>query len=176
MTRPDIWTVGHSTHSFDAFMELLEAHGIMQVADVRTVPRSRRHPHFDVAALAQELPARSVAYAHLPRLGGWRRPGPGSLNAGWRNPSFRGYADYAMGEQFASGLAELRQLSVERRTAVMCSEALWWRCHRRLIADYLVVDGLTVCHIGSDGNSVVHQLTPFARALPDGHIVYAATG
>lgn len=169
-----LWTVGHSTQPCDAFVELLLAHGIAQVADVRTAPRSRRHPHFDTDALARSLPERGVAYADLPRLGGWRHADADSPNGGWRNLSFRGYADYAMGEEFADGLAQLRRLAAGGRAAVMCSEALWWRCHRRLIADRLVVAGDTVCHISSRGRASAHQLTPFATVEPDGQITYSA--
>lgn len=148
-----VWTVGHSTHPLDAFVALLAAHDIAQVADVRTVPRSRRHPHFDTDALARSLPERGVAYAHLPRLGGWRHAKSDSPNGAWRNPSFRGYADYAMGSEFADGLVQLRGMAAERRTAMMCSEALWWRCHRRLVADRLLVAGDCVCHTAQPGAS-----------------------
>ena len=170
-----VWTIGHSTHLLDAFVALLVAHDIAQLADIRTVPKSRRHPHFHTDALARSLPERGVAYAHLPRLGGWRHAAADSPNGAWRNASFRGYADYAMGEEFAHGLAELRQLAAVRRTAAMCSEALWWRCHRRLVADRLVAAGDSVCHIGSDGRASAHQLTPFASFKPDGQITYPAT-
>ena len=174
MSPIDVWTIGHSTHSGDAFAALLAAHRIELVADVRTVPKSRRHPHFHTDALARELDARGVAYAHLPALGGWRPSRSDSPNDGWRNTSFRGYADHAMGDEFATGLAQLRELAVSRRTAMMCSEALWWRCHRRLIADRLVVGGDTVCHIGSDARAAPHRLTPFAVVGPDGQITYPA--
>ena len=136
-----IWTVGHSTHSFEAFVELLTEHGIALLADIRTVPKSRRHPHFDTDALALSLPDRGLAYVHLPRLGGWRRATADSPNGGWRNKSFRGYADYAMSDEFAKGLAQLRELAAAEPVAMMCSEALWWRCHRRLVADRLVAAG-----------------------------------
>jgi uncharacterized protein (DUF488 family) len=169
-----VWTVGHSTHSIDAFVALLVAHDIAQVADIRTVPKSRRHPHFHIDALARSLPERGLAYVHLPRLGGWRRADEESPNRAWLNPSFRAYADYAMGDEFAGGLAQLRQLSHARRTAMMCSEALWWRCHRRLIADRLVVAGDTVCHIGSTGAAAEHRLTPFATVGSSGQITYPA--
>jgi uncharacterized protein (DUF488 family) len=169
-----VWTIGHSTHPFDAFTALLDAHGIAHVADVRTVPRSRRHPQFQTAALAQELPARGIGYTHLADLGGWRRTDPASPNDGWRNLSFRGYADYALSDEFADGLAQLRALAAASRTAMMCSEALWWRCHRRLIADHLVVAVDTVCHIDSTGRVSAHVLTPFAAVDRDGRITYPA--
>ena len=167
-----IWSVGHSTHSFDAFIALLTAHGITLLADIRRVPRSRRHPHFDTDALARSLPDRGVAYVQLPRLGGWRHATADSPNGAWRNDSFRGYADYAMSAEFAEGLAELRGLAAAEPTAMSCSEALWWRCHRRLIADQLVVAGDTVCHIGSDGRASAHQLASFASVGADGRVTY----
>jgi uncharacterized protein (DUF488 family) len=169
-----IWTVGHSTHSFDEFMELLAPHGITLLADIRTVPKSRRHPHFHTDALARSLPGRGVAYQHLPRLGGWRRPRADSPNGAWRNESFRGYADYAMGAEFARGLAQLRELAAAQPVSMMCSEALWWRCHRRLVADRLVVAGDTVCHISSDGQASGHQMTSFATVRADGQVTYPA--
>jgi uncharacterized protein (DUF488 family) len=168
-----VWTVGHSTHPLDAFVALLAVHDIAQVADIRSVPTSRRHPHFDTDALARSLPERGVAYVHLPSLGGWRHADADSPNGAWRNLSFRGYADYAMGEEFAAGLAQLRGIAAERRTAMTCSEALWWRCHRRLVADRLLVAGDTVCHISAAGRVSAHQLTPFANVEPDGQITYS---
>jgi uncharacterized protein (DUF488 family) len=167
-----LWTIGHSTHPFDVFTALLTAHGIAHVADVRTVPKSRRHPQFQTAALAQHLPGSGIGYTHLARLGGWRRADPGSPNDAWRNLSFRGYADYALTDEFAAGIAQLRELAAEPRTAIMCSEALWWRCHRRLIADHLVVAGDTVCHIGSGARTSAHVLTSFAAVDRDGRITY----
>jgi uncharacterized protein (DUF488 family) len=169
-----VWTVGHSTHSLDELVGLLLAHDIAQVADIRTVPKSRRHPHFNADALARSLPERGLAYAHLARLGGWRHADSDSPNDAWQNLSFRGYADYAMGEEFAEGLAQLRRLAATRRTAMMCSEALWWRCHRRLVADRLLVAGDTVCHISSAGGASAHRLTPFATIDPDERITYPA--
>lgn len=170
-----VWTVGHSTHPLETFVALLVAYDIAQVADIRTVPRSRRHPQFDTDALARSLPERGVAYVHLPRLGGWRHARPDSPNGAWRNPSFRGYADYATGEEFADGLAQLRGIAAKRRTAMMCSEALWWHCHRRLVADRLLVAGDTVFHISSGGRVSAHQFTPFATVEPEGVITYSPT-
>jgi uncharacterized protein (DUF488 family) len=167
-----VWTVGHSTHSIDAFVALLVAHDIAQVADIRTVPKSRRHPQFHTDALGRSLPEDGVTYMHLPRLGGWRRADADSPNSAWENLSFRGYADYAMGEEFADGVAQLRRLAAPRRTAVMCSEAVWWRCHRRLVADHLVIAGDTVCHVNSAGRASAHRLTPFAKVHPTGLITY----
>jgi uncharacterized protein (DUF488 family) len=170
-----VWTVGHSTHALEAFVGLLSAHEIEQLIDIRTVPKSRRSPHFNADALATSLPERGVAYRHLAELGGWRRSREDSPNGAWRNQSFRGYADYAMGAEFGKGLSELRDLAARGRTAIMCSEALWWRCHRRLVADYLVAGGDTVCHIGSDARVSAHELTPFAVIEADGRLRYPPT-
>jgi uncharacterized protein (DUF488 family) len=169
-----VWTIGHSTHTLDVFVGLLAAHEISLLVDVRTVPRSRRHPQFGTDALAQGLHGRGVMYRRCPALGGWRRSVAGSPNGGWRNESFRGYADYAMSSEFAEGLAELREMASQRRTVMMCAEALWWRCHRRLIADRLVVIGDTVCHIGSDGRAHPHSLSVFAVVDAAGGVTYPA--
>ena len=169
-----LWSVGHSTHGFRAFVDLLDTHQITLLADVRSVPKSRKHPHFHIDALNESLPAEGISYLHLAGLGGWRRPADGSPNAGWRNRSFRGYADYALTDEFAEALAALRDLAAGQRTAMMCSEALWWRCHRRLVADRVVAAGGTVCHIGADGRSEPHALTPFAALGADGRLTYPA--
>jgi uncharacterized protein (DUF488 family) len=174
MRAETVWTVGHSTHSLAALVALLRKYAIGALADIRTVPRSRRHPQFDTTRLAQALPIEDIAYVHLPRLGGWRRPAPDSPNDAWHNRSFQGYADYSMTREFATGLTQLRNLAMEQPTAMMCSEALWWRCHRRLVADHLVVAGDSVCHISSDGRAARHELTPFAVVRRDGQITYPA--
>jgi uncharacterized protein (DUF488 family) len=166
--------VGHSTHTFDAFVALLTRHGVALVADIRLVPQSRRHPQFRADALSQNLPTEGIAYSHIPGLGGWRRAAKDSANGAWRNASFRGYADYAMTGEFAEALMRLRELAAAQATAMMCSEALWWRCHRRLVADRLVVGGDTVCHISADGRTATHELTPFAIVGSDGRITYPA--
>ena len=153
-----LWSVGHSNLSLAGFTELLATQGIRQVADIRTVPKSRRHPQFHVDALPEGLADAGIADVHLPRLGGFRRPAEGSPNGGWRNLSFRGYADYAQTAQFACGLAELRRLARDVPTAMMCSEALWWRCHRRLVSDQLVVAGEPVRHIGWRQPVAAHEL------------------
>jgi uncharacterized protein (DUF488 family) len=157
-----VFTVGHSTHDLDAFVALLEGHGVTALADVRRHPGSRRHPHFASDALAASLPARGIEYRHLPALGGRRRPAPGSPNDGWEHASFRAYADHLGSEEFAGGLAELEALARERPAAVMCAEAMWWRCHRRLVADVLTVRGWTVCHIAPGGALSEHELPEFA--------------
>ena len=167
-----IWSIGHSTHSLPEFVELLKKHQITWLVDIRTVPKSRRHPHFHTDSLAKSLPESEIEYEHHPKLGGWRKTSDDSPNQAWRNGSFRGYADYAMTHEFRSGVAELRAIAASERAAMMCSEALWWRCHRRIVADRLVAEGDTVCHIGSDGRVTLHELTPFAAISPDGQITY----
>ena len=168
-----IWSIGHSTHGLAEFVALLSAHGVSRLVDIRTVPRSRRHPHFAREALARELPALGIEYAHLHALGGWRRAAPDSVNAGWRNESFRGYADYALTDGFAAGLEELRAGAARAPTAMMCSEGLWWRCHRRLVADRLLLLGDEVLHIAPDGRTAPHELTAFARQ-EGGRLIYPA--
>ena len=167
-----VFTVGHSTHPLEAFAALLRDHGVAAVADVRRVPRSGRHPQFAAEALAAGLPEHGLAYGHLAALGGWRRPLGDSPNGGWRNASFRAYADYALTAEFAAGLAELRAQARERPTAIMCSEGLWWRCHRRLIADRLLVEGWDVRHVLPGGAAVEHALPAFARPQADGTVLY----
>ena len=169
-----IWSIGHSTHSLEEFVGLLRSSCIKRVADIRTVPKSRRNPQFHTDSLAKSLPEHEIAYQHLGALGGWRKAASDSPNPAWRNASFRGYADYALTEEFFAGVAELRDLSASERTAMMCSEALWWRCHRRIVADRLTADGDAVCHIGSDGKTKPHELTPFASVSPEGRITYPA--
>ena len=162
-----IFTIGHSTHTADEFLALLETHHVAGVADVRAFPRSRRHPHFSADALAAFLNARGITYTHFPDLGGHRRPRPDSENGGWHHPSFRGYADYMETTAFGAALDRLVTLARERRTAIMCAEAKWWQCHRQLIADALVARGFHVRHIISAGNAPEHTLTAFARVAGD---------
>ena len=157
-----IWTIGHSTHELGAFVERLHGAGIVLVADVRTVPKSRRMPWFRGDALAESLPATGIAYEHFRDLGGFRRPRPDSPNGGWRVEAFRGYADHMESPEFAAALARLEALARGRRTAVMCAEAQWRRCHRRLVSDALTARGWEVRHIGSSGREEIHSLTPFA--------------
>jgi uncharacterized protein (DUF488 family) len=171
-----IFTVGHSTHAFDEFVALLSGHGIELLADVRLIPRSRRHPQFSADALTAELPGRGIAYRHFKALGGRRTPLPGSPNRGWDNDAFRGYADHALTAEFAAALTALAEHATAAPTAVMCAEGLWWRCHRRLIADRLVTAGWTVRHIAPDGALSDHTLPPFAAPQPDGTVLYPPPG
>lgn len=158
-----IYTIGHSNHPLEKFIEMLTAHGIRLIADVRTIPRSRHNPQYNGDALAAALRESSIAYHHLPLLGGLRHPKKGSVNRAWENDSFRGFADYMQTEGFAAGVAGLMATGQDQRTAVMCSEALPWRCHRSLIADALLVRGVTVMHIMSRTSVKEHSLTPWAR-------------
>ena len=161
--RDTIFTVGHSTLKLEDFIAMLEAYGIECLADIRTVPRSRHNPQFNANALAAGLRRHRIAYVPLQALGGLRRPRKDSINTGWRNDSFRGYADYMQTEEFAHGLDELIELSQKRRTAIMCAEAVPWRCHRSLVADALSVRGIPIIEVLSATSYRVHQLTPFAR-------------
>lgn len=159
---PAVFTIGHSTRSFKEFLALLRAHGVTHVIDVRTVPRSLRNPQFNRETLAEALPAAGIAYSHMPGLGGLRKPRKDSPNSGWRNDSFRGYADYMLTPEFEAALEELIEISGQGSVAVMCAEAVPWRCHRSLIADALAVRGVEVRHITGPGTPRPHTLTPFA--------------
>jgi uncharacterized protein (DUF488 family) len=158
-----VFTVGHSTLPIDQFITLLRTYGIECVADIRTVPRSRHNPQFNDDALAHALKPENIAYVALPALGGLRRAREDSTNTGWRNKSFRGYADYMQTGSFAEGLATLIQLSRQKRTAIMCAEAVPWRCHRSLVADALTVRGIPAIEILSESSYRPHKLTPFAH-------------
>jgi len=158
-----VLTVGHSTRPIEQFIELLVDHGITQLIDVRTVPRSRHNPQFNVETLPDRLAAANIGYAHAPGLGGFRRTTPDSRNAGWRNLSFRGYADYMQTADFNENLVSLIELARHDRVALMCAEAVPWRCHRSLIADALVVHGVKTCEIVGPKRLQAHKLTPFAR-------------
>jgi uncharacterized protein (DUF488 family) len=158
-----IFTIGHSNHPLGKFIEMLRANGIGLIADVRTIPKSRHNPHYNSDVLAVALPESRIDYHHLPLLGGLRHPKKDSINSAWENDSFRGFADYMQTEGFAAGLSELLAIGREQRTAVMCAEALPWRCHRSLIADALLVRGVAVTHIMSRTSVKEHSLTPWAR-------------
>lgn len=156
-------TVGHSTRALESFIELLQAHGVKRLVDVRTVPRSRRNPQFNRDTLPHALDAAGIGYVHVAGLGGLRHPKRDSPNRGWRNASFRGYADYMQTPEFEAALHELLELARHEQVAVMCAEALPWRCHRSLIADALLVHGVQVDHITSTSHRQAHLVTPFAR-------------
>ena len=158
-----IFTIGHSTHPIEHFIEVLQANGIMQLIDIRTIPKSRRNPQFNSDALAKSLRGAHIRYIHMKDLGGLRHPKRDSVNTGWRNDSFRGYADYMQTEKFAAALARAIDLAKERPTALMCAEAVPWRCHRSLVSDALIVRGIRVLEIISSAAPKEHTLTPFAR-------------
>ena len=158
-----VYTVGHSTLPLDDFLSLLDAHAIAGIADVRSFPASRRHPHFAREALAATLARVGLEYAWLPGLGGRRRGGAGSPHVAWRSPSFRAYADHMETAEFAAELARLLALAAARPTAVMCAEAVPWRCHRQLVADALLARRIEVRHMISAAPPEPHRLTPFAR-------------
>lgn len=169
-----IFTVGHSTLSLTEFVDLLEREGVRRVVDVRAYPASRRYPHFGKETLARALRERGISYLHLPELGGRRSKQQGvppELNAAWRNQSFKNYADYALGPEFASGLGRLRELCALERCAIMCSEGVWWRCHRRIIADHLLAAGERVLHIMTSGVTEA-TLTPEAVLSEGGGVTY----
>lgn len=166
-----VHTVGHSTLTLEAFLELLSAHGIDAVVDVRSFPGSRRHPHFARERLAAALAERGIEYAWLPALGGRRKGRPDSPHAAWRSESFRAYADHMDGDEFRAGLADLLAIAARRRAAVMCAEAVPWRCHRQLLSDALLARGVRVLHATGPGPAADHTLTPFAR-LEGERIVY----
>ena len=168
---PTIWTIGHSTRSLEDFIATLQAHRVEAIADVRKLPGSRRYPHFDQEALAAALSQHGVAYRHFPSLGGRRKPDPHSRNLAWRHSAFRAYADYMETPEFAEAVGELMQLAVEKRVALMCAEAVWWRCHRGLIADYLKVRDWRVLHITDPKPAKEHPYTG-AASLRDGELSY----
>ena len=168
-------TIGHSTRTIEEFIGLLRSHHITQLVDIRTIPRSRHNPQFNCEELSASLKQAGIAHHHLPGLGGLRHPRPDSSNTGWRNASFRGYADYMQTPQFEESLQELIALAEKAPTAIMCAEAVQWRCHRSLVADALLARGIPVEHIQSETRAQPHSLTPFARI--EGTVVtYPAPG
>jgi uncharacterized protein (DUF488 family) len=169
------FTLGHSTRPIEEFVALLTNAEVRLVVDVRTVPRSRTNPQFNRDALPASLAAQGIAYEHFGVLGGLRGKQPGvnsDVNAFWKNASFHNYADYALSEEFRSGIENLRTLGHRARLTVMCAESVWWRCHRRIIADYLIAAGEVVFHILGPGHVEQACLTPEARVEPDGRLTY----
>jgi uncharacterized protein (DUF488 family) len=167
-------TVGHSTRTFEEFLGLLRAHGVRRLVDVRRFPHSLRHPHFDGEVFSKRLPREGeISYRHLPGLGGRRRPLRDSPNAGWHNPSFRGYADHMATSEFRADFERLVGLCEGgERVCLMCSEAVWWRCHRRMIADALVVRGFPVEHVLGEHRRTLHTLTPWAEVVGRTGLLY----
>jgi uncharacterized protein (DUF488 family) len=169
-----IWTIGHSTRKIDIFLSLLEENGIKAVADVRMFPGSKRYPQFGREALAKSLSEHGIRYEHFPELGGRRKAKPDSHNTAWRNESFRGYADYMETEVFRNGITRLVDLANQSGpTAIMCAEAVWWRCHRSLISDYLKAHGIEVIHILDEKKTEPHPFTSAAKIV-EGALSYKA--
>jgi len=169
-----IWTIGHSTRKIDIFLSLLQANGVKVIADVRMFPGSKRYPQFGREALAKSLGERGIRYEHFPELGGRRKAKPDSKNAAWRNESFRGYADYMETEDFRTGIARLVDPAKKSGpAAIMCAEAVWWRCHRSLISDYLKARGVEVIHILDEKKTEPHPFTS-AATIVNGELSYAA--
>jgi uncharacterized protein (DUF488 family) len=169
----EIWTIGHSTRTIDEFIRLLEGARIELVADVRKFPGSRRYPHFGQEQLERSLARAGIGYAHFPELGGRRSPQPDSPNTAWRNRAFRGYADYMSSEEFLEGMDRLKGMAKEKRSALMCAEAVWWSCHRSLIADYLKAAGWSVGHIMGEGKIQEHPYTSVAKVVA-GQLSYSS--
>jgi len=173
-SRPiQIWTIGHSTRSLEEFIALLKENEIAALADVRQFPGSKRYPHFNSENLSKSLARECIEYFHFLALGGRRKVLQDSPNSAWRHPAFRGYADYMMTPQFHDGIARLLALAKSKRTAIMCAEAVWWRCHRSLISDFLKAHGHEVIHILGKGKTEIHPFTSAAKIV-DGKLSYAA--
>lgn len=173
MKKPSLFTIGHSTRPLSDFMGLIDAYGVKQIVDVRSIPKSRHYPQFNEDNLKQSLKRGGVRYKHIIKLGGLRHSKKGSLNLSWRNLSFRGFADYMATQEFSDGLDELMHIASMRETAIMCAEAVPWRCHRALIADALVKNGWIVRDIMTRTNAPMHRLTAFLK-VRKGQLTYPA--
>jgi hypothetical protein len=174
-STPAILTIGHSTHPIQEFIDSLRQHGVEELVDIRTIPRSRHNPQFNSDALAKSLRRHGIGYVHLKQLGGLRHPRRDSANTGWRNASFRGYADYMQTPDFDEAVRRLIDICKDKHCALMCAEAVPWRCHRSLLADVLTARGVVVEHILGGTRRVPHSLTPFAK-IENGKITYLAAG
>lgn len=168
-----IWTIGHSTHPFEEFVAMLKSFKIEVVADIRSFPGSRKFPHFNKESLEVSLPQNNISYVHLKSLGGRRKTKTDSQNISWRHPAFRGYADYMETGEFKEGIKELEKIALKKRTVLMCSEAVWWRCHRSMVSDYLKAHGWTVMHIMGPGKASEHPYTAPAKII-NGELSYKA--
>ncbi|WP_029035201.1 DUF488 family protein [Salinimicrobium terrae] len=169
--QPRIWTIGHSTHPLEEFLEWLQSHNIEALVDIRRYPGSRKYPHFNLEALAESFPKNGIFYHHFENLGGRRKAKPDSVNQVWRHPSFRGYADYMETSEFKSTVEELKAIATENRTAIMCSEAVWWSCHRAMVSDYLKAEGWKILHIMAPEKTTEHPYTKPAK-IEGGKLVY----
>jgi uncharacterized protein (DUF488 family) len=172
MTEKHIWTIGHSTHALDTFISILSAYEIKVLADIRTFPGSRRYPHFNKELLSASLASFSIRYIHFPELGGRRKPKVDSMNTAWRNDSFKGYADYMESVDFKIGAEKLSMLATDHRVAYMCSESLWWKCHRALLSDYFKIQGWSVHHIYNESKAQEHPYTSAAKPV-QGKLFYS---
>jgi uncharacterized protein (DUF488 family) len=172
MPTSRVWTIGHSTRTADEFVSLLRSQEIDRLADIRTIPQSRRHPHFGRDALSARLVGESIQYRHFKDLGGLRKPRADSANGAWKNQAFRGYADHMQTPEFAAAVDELLAFGDGGRVAVMCAEAVWWRCHRMLLSDALVARNIDVQHILGATSVQPHRLTPFAQIQDSRHVRY----
>ncbi len=161
--KTPVFTIGHSTRTIEEFVAILKSYGAEKVVDIRTVPKSRHNPQFNMDTLASHLRRKGIGYFHMTGLGGLRHPVNDSVNTGWRNSSFRGFADYMQTEEFEENLEKLIEMTERKRVSIMCAEAVPWRCHRSLVGDALTIRGFEVIHIMSATSSRVHALTPFAR-------------
>ena len=170
-TEKPIWTIGHSTHPLEEFIDWLKAHQIQTLVDIRRYPGSRRYPHFNKEALEASLPTKGISYHHFEELGGRRKARPDSVNKVWRHPSFRGYADYMETQEFKDVAEKLEAIALEQQAAIMCSEAVWWSCHRAMVSDYLKARNWKVLHIMSTDNTAEHPYTKPAKIL-NGKLVY----
>ncbi len=168
-----IYTIGHSTRTLEHFVAMLQSFNIEMIVDIRSFPGSRRYPHFNKENLEVSLPEKNINYVHLKLLGGRRPVKKDSKNAGWRHPAFRGYADYMETDDFKKGIDELEQIAIKQKTAYMCSEAVWWRCHRSMVSDYLKLNGWIVFHIMEINKSEEHRYTQPAKII-DGKLSYTA--
>ncbi len=162
-----IYSIGHSTRTLQEFVAMLQTFSVEILADIRSYPGSRRYPHFNKENLANKLPENSISYIHLPSLGGRRKTSADSKNTAWKNEAFRGYADYMESESFIKGMNELEEMSLKKKVAYMCSEAVWWRCHRSLVSDYLKIEGWKVMHIMNLQKADEHPYTKVARIIDD---------
>lgn len=171
MTNPTIWTIGHSTHPFDYFVDELKSFDIRMLVDVRSLPGSNKFPHFNKEYIEEHLPSYGINYMRIEDLGGRRKNNPNSPHTVWRHPAFRAYADYMDTESFKDGIEKLKKIALQERTAIMCAEAVWWRCHRSMISDYMKSIGWTVINITAVGKSKEHPYTGAAHIV-DGKLYY----
>jgi uncharacterized protein (DUF488 family) len=170
-SRTEIWTIGHSTRSIEQFLSILTSFRIEVLIDIRTFPGSRRYPHFNKESLSTTLQQNGIEYVHMLALGGRRKPLPDSVNVSWRHPSFRGYADHMQTPEFIDAINDVQRLASQKRVAYMCSEAMWWKCHRSLVSDYLKVKGWNVQHIADVSKSSEHPYTSPAKPV-QGELFY----